>query len=1140
MTSAAEQGGTALLPPVPADTLVARLASWPSDVCGLVACGRWKMACNEGFGASGFLGQTFVSTSGRQRMVDCMQGCLDTGWCWGITVNATSLENDNVSCWLRSLADSERLLCGAGSGYQALAVERFQSSPAESFPLPPLSPPPSPPPLPHTEQESYLPLPLTTVSASEGAPVVYVEDVPSELTIDLLQCFRERYGRDPWDEDAAVRTGDGVDPPYEVAQYLADVWLHMAFEQGATQGAPWRTTSDAAEATLIFIPFYNSLSRRLEACSGLAHHEQRVQRLVEFLKGHSYQSNSNTVLVLVLPDYRISETLRADGGSLLELISNAGIRIVTVDPEFSHIVAELDDDCRAEGLLHFNESDLAPYCVPGWHSKLAGLLHVVPYTTPLALRDSILQYLKASVSPPDTEVRSTAPPRRNLLFFRGNTKLASCGSGSWGRKYTPPWCGLRSTAIKSVALANPELADRLVMQATDRQSRDDLGSEKGFDEQSYARELTNAEFCLVPRGDTASCRRLFEALVAGCVPVIVSDTITLPFKGILDWSKFSVQISESAFLADPIAVYRALEGRNASQMRSEILGDGASAVGVRDRLVYGERPRERSAPVARMQGVAQLLVEEIAAKPPKVADASSSPEPAAADFPRVFIVPLPAEFTTDLVNCSRNPSKADLFDYDFFNGFDHFRTWKASERADDTEHFASSTPSHPFGEPQDLNASLRPRSASFTYTPLHPSPEAGEYELDLYFLKAMQGYARRVEDPSEADLFFVPAVSYWRLLCHPKATSVRAFQALERRIADEVARWIQEYPAPQPLLPNFFSVTGMLCSCILSHCNPLDARPDLDGKVHVVSYDTLPMAGPSSGECTGRLVHLDAAALRPFQIPRSVAPYVSQLHGVASWELEERRPTLSLFLGTEKAERVCVSCGPCGCPCERHGMGACRWDLSSQCGAPPDGSHVVCNAGCANVRPAIATQARKNNGASGGAALLWPDESNTDHPTPADYYKIMLSATFCLQPPGDTLTRKSFYEGILLGCIPVVFRNDSQFLEQLAYSDSVPYREMMVALPAKELLSGELDIVQELQRIRHADVIAMRRALHAHGQRIAYAAKSTGSHGFNDFSRPDAFLMALRSVWRAQALPRMPLQEPAVQAASSPCKSCVS
>ncbi|KAL0299818.1 UNVERIFIED_CONTAM: putative arabinosyltransferase A [Sesamum radiatum] len=52
-------------------------------------------------------------------------------------------------------------------------------------------------------------------------------------------------------------------------------------------------------------------------------------------------------------------------------------------------------------------------------------------------------------------------------------------------------------------------------------------------------------FCLSPAGDTPSSARLFDAIVSGCIPVIVSDELELPFEGILDYRKIAVFISSS-------------------------------------------------------------------------------------------------------------------------------------------------------------------------------------------------------------------------------------------------------------------------------------------------------------------------------------------------------------------------------------------------------------------------------------------------------------------------------------------------------------------------------------------------------------------------------------------------------------------
>ena len=53
-------------------------------------------------------------------------------------------------------------------------------------------------------------------------------------------------------------------------------------------------------------------------------------------------------------------------------------------------------------------------------------------------------------------------------------------------------------------------------------------------------------FCLSPAGDTPSSARLYDAVVSGCIPVVVSDELELPFEGMFDYRQVLV-ISKSFF-----------------------------------------------------------------------------------------------------------------------------------------------------------------------------------------------------------------------------------------------------------------------------------------------------------------------------------------------------------------------------------------------------------------------------------------------------------------------------------------------------------------------------------------------------------------------------------------------------------------
>jgi len=66
---------------------------------------------------------------------------------------------------------------------------------------------------------------------------------------------------------------------------------------------------------------------------------------------------------------------------------------------------------------------------------------------------------------------------------------------------------------------------------------------------SYAELLTKSRYCFAPRGDTQSAAHLFNAIAAGCVPIIVSSSPreVLPFEW-LPWEDFSVNMREEQFL----------------------------------------------------------------------------------------------------------------------------------------------------------------------------------------------------------------------------------------------------------------------------------------------------------------------------------------------------------------------------------------------------------------------------------------------------------------------------------------------------------------------------------------------------------------------------------------------------------------
>lgn len=60
----------------------------------------------------------------------------------------------------------------------------------------------------------------------------------------------------------------------------------------------------------------------------------------------------------------------------------------------------------------------------------------------------------------------------------------------------------------------------------------------------YPQILQGATFCLIIRGARLAQPILLEAMAAGCVPVIVADSLVMPFQEVLDWKRAAVFVAE--------------------------------------------------------------------------------------------------------------------------------------------------------------------------------------------------------------------------------------------------------------------------------------------------------------------------------------------------------------------------------------------------------------------------------------------------------------------------------------------------------------------------------------------------------------------------------------------------------------------
>ncbi|KAK3087008.1 hypothetical protein FSP39_000266 [Pinctada imbricata] len=77
---------------------------------------------------------------------------------------------------------------------------------------------------------------------------------------------------------------------------------------------------------------------------------------------------------------------------------------------------------------------------------------------------------------------------------------------------------------------------------------------KEYDRYDYRKLLTNATFCLVPRGRRLGSFRFLESLQAGCIPFLLSNGWELPFSEVIDWTKVAVWGDERLLFQVPSIV----------------------------------------------------------------------------------------------------------------------------------------------------------------------------------------------------------------------------------------------------------------------------------------------------------------------------------------------------------------------------------------------------------------------------------------------------------------------------------------------------------------------------------------------------------------------------------------------------------
>lgn len=142
------------------------------------------------------------------------------------------------------------------------------------------------------------------------------------------------------------------------------------------------------------------------------------------------------------------------------------------------------------------------------------------------------------------------------------------GSSEGGEK--PLLASFRGAASHLVRVELAKLArpGSIVVELTrDRQHAGVIDAENEVVDDDYAQLLRDSTFAFVPRGDYEFSYRLLEVMSFGCIPIVISDGLVLPFDRLIDWRECSLTVPE-ARVADIPDLLAAMDSATVDALRA--------------------------------------------------------------------------------------------------------------------------------------------------------------------------------------------------------------------------------------------------------------------------------------------------------------------------------------------------------------------------------------------------------------------------------------------------------------------------------------------------------------------------------------------------------------------------------------------
>ncbi|KAK6928939.1 Exostosin, GT47 domain [Dillenia turbinata] len=138
---------------------------------------------------------------------------------------------------------------------------------------------------------------------------------------------------------------------------------------------------------------------------------------------------------------------------------------------------------------------------------------------------------------------------------------------------------------------------------------------------------------------------------------------------------------------------------------------------------------------------------------------------------------------------------------------------------------------------------------------------------------------------------------------------------------------------------------------------------------------------------------------------------------------------------------------------------------------------------------------------------------------PSNVMKLFQSSHFCLQPAGDSYTRRSAFDSIIAGCIPVFFHPGTAYVQYLWHLPT-NYSKYSVFIPDEWVKQKNVSIEKVLVGLSKEEISSMREEVIRLIPQVIYADPSSRLESFED-----AFDIAVKRVLETVATTRRQIRE---------------